>query len=92
MVLRVLIPWQALNLDCAFSCSEYYMRPCPQLLIQSLLLLGDALALADHELEASVVGIPRVATRRSRFSLITWLAAARLTYSGDSLCVDSLLH
>ena len=91
MVPRALIPWRALNPGCALSCSERYMLPWPLQLIQSLLLLGDALALADHELEASVVGVLSAA-RRSRFSLITWLAAARLTYSGDSLCVDSLLH
>jgi len=93
VVPRVLIPWRALNPGCALSCSECCMRPCPQLLIQSLLLLGEALALADHKLEASVVGVlPVEGGDQTVAVVIDNLVGHGGAYSGDSLFVDSLLH
>jgi hypothetical protein len=69
------------------------MLLCPLLLVQSLLLFGDVLALADHLLEASVVGVLSVEGGGQAIAVfVDNLVGRGEAYSGGLLCVDRLLH
>jgi hypothetical protein len=88
-----LIPWWALNPGCALSCSQYRMLSCSEFPAQPLLLRGDVFALADHDLEAVMVGILSFEGGGQAVTVLADdLVSRGKAYGGDSLRVDGLLH